>query len=173
MHRRDPPPSSLRTWSSRVAATLATALFTTPIAGSVGGAVFWLALRLQQPEASLLLLLAFLFYGALIGSLIAAPVTLIVLPAATLLLHARPRLSRWLLPLLGLLAGVLRFGDSIAAPPGSGRAPDPRDADLTLLLAGAIAGMAAGLLSAWLPRALSPRGFPRPSTGTNACAPSS
>ena len=160
MHRRDPPPSSLRTWSSRVAATLATALFTTPIAGSVGGAVFWLALRLQQPEASVLLLLAFLFYGALIGSLIAAPVTLLVLPAATLLLHARPRLSRWLLPLLGVLAGAVVSLQTLSAPPGSGLAPSLRDADIPMLLACTGGGLLAGLMMAWLPPLFSPRAFP-------------
>lgn len=152
-----------RAWALRITVTAGTALIATPLAGAVGGAVLFVGAMLGQVDTSMLLLASFLFYGALIGSLIAAPVTLVVLPAACLLLHARSRLSCWLLPVLGLLAGVMRSCEpckSISFSPDAHLAATLLEADHTMLLASGLGGMAAGLLFAWLPRAMSPNTFP-------------
>lgn len=147
-------------WFPRIGIALLTAVLTTPLAGATGGAVLWGVVRMEQPEASSLALLAFMFYGMFFGGVTAAPVTLLVLPIATVLLHARRRLSRWLLPLLGMLAGAVVSLQTLSAPPGSGLAPSLRDADIPLLLACVGGGLLAGLMMAWLPPLFSPRAFP-------------
>ena len=57
--------SPIRRWPARIGATLLTAVLATPLAGAIGGSVLYLALRMEQPEASAMLWLAFVFYGAL------------------------------------------------------------------------------------------------------------
>lgn len=144
-------------WAGRVAAVLATGLLATPMAGAVGGLVLWLVIVAGQPESvSLYLLPSLVFYGTLFGGVIAAPVTLVALPIATLLLHARWRRGRWLLPALGLLAAVWRLSESLPLPE---HAVDESGID-TGLLAGMAAGLLSGLLFAWMPSWLSPPGFP-------------
>lgn len=149
---------SLSPWLPRIAATLVTGLLATPLAAAIGSTVLWLAASHETAEASVLLLAAFVFYGTLFGSLIAAPVTLAALPVASVLLHARPRLRHWLLPPLGLLLGAWRNGE----------ASDPLLYASTLaflfnpmMLAGMAGGLLAGALFAWLPPLFSPRRFQR------------
>lgn len=151
--------SPIRRWPARIGATLLTAVLATPLAGAIGGSVLYLALRMEQPEASAMLWLAFVFYGALFGSLLAWPVTLLFLPACTLLLHARRTLSRALLPLAGLLAGTWRligeFPDMLSIDASRGFP----DAHHVMAIAGAAGGLCAGLLCAWIPPALCPHAF--------------
>ncbi len=63
-------------WLPRIASVLATALLATPLAGAVGGAILFGALWMAQPgDATSVLLLGFVFYGALFGSMLAWQVT--------------------------------------------------------------------------------------------------
>lgn len=155
--------SPIRLWAIRIAAALSTGVLATPLAGAIGGAVLYLALLQTQPGATVLLLLTFVFYGAIFGALLAWPVTLLCLPVCTVLLHARRSLSRWLLPLIGLLAGAMRFiGEfpDMLDPVAYDGVPDARHA---MVVSGAAGGLLAGFLFAWIPSACCPRAFlPKP-----------
>ena len=150
-------------WLPRIASVLATALLATPLAGAVGGAILFGALWMAQPgDATSVLLLGFVFYGALFGSMLAWQVTLLILPVLALAVHVwRPRL-RWLLPLAGLVSGALRFKDEVPGVFHDSWAGGP-NLGQAMLLAGAAGGLIAGLLLAVFPHRLAPRAFkPRP-----------
>lgn len=146
-------------WLPRIASVLATALLTTPLAGAFGGAVLFGALWMAQPEhATAILLLGFVFYGALFGSMLAWQVTLLAMPVLALAVHVwRPRL-RWLLPPAGLIAGALRFRHEVPGALHDSWAGGP-DLGQAVLLAGAAGGLIAGLVMAILPPVLAPRSF--------------
>ena len=139
----------------RVLATLATGALATPVAGMVGGLVLYLSLWLQRDDAGLLLAATFVVYGALLGSLQAWPVTLLLLPVCTMLLLTLclQRHARWLAP-VGMLGGTLVLLWPLLDAADASIADAFLEPTRLLVLAGAAGGAAAGLLFALLARAL-------------------
>ena len=123
-------------------------LISTPVAGAVGGFIAFVALKATSPETAWLALATFVFYGALLGGMIAWPVTCLLLPLAYLLAHRRLRAPAWII--LGAAAGVLRIaGEHLTSATGLGDST----IDLTMYVAGLLGGAAAGAVF-WLAAAV-------------------
>lgn len=122
-------------------------ILATLVAGAVGGTVIHVAMQLSFDETTVRSLPGMVVAGILLSSLPAAPVTLGVLPLLAVSLRRLKR-GRWPVWLsAGLVAGAIRvwlWSDDLV------EGAVTSNPFVSLVAAGAIAGLSAGALFAWL-----------------------